>query len=373
MDHYAALRRHAVSPGDLLVAGLGDEQNALGRACIAPDFVAPALVKADCFRARLRQDMLNPRYAMWYLCSDVGTWHIEQEARGATRSRATPSGIASIQIPLPPLDEQRRIVDFLDEQATLLDRAVWLRQRQLTLLDEREHAVSYATLLGLDGAGERRVVNSQWINDIPVSWSVEPLSRRYDIRLGKMLAPDRIEGAFLHRYLRNTNVQWDRIDTDDLLLMDFPPQERARYEVRPGDLLVCEGGEVGRAAIWNGPLDEVYYQKALHRVRPIADSGVRWLYYALRVATQLGVFEVESGSTTIAHLTGEQLREHRIPFPPPTTERRLVERLDAAGVEEARVRGLLQKQIVLLQERKQSLITAAVTGEFDVTTARSAA
>jgi type I restriction enzyme S subunit len=84
-----------------------------------------------------------------------------------------------------------------------------------------------------------------------------------------MLDAKQITGDYLIPYLRNTDVQWDWINTDDLPRMDIRPDEYSRYTIKKGDLLVCEGGEVGRAAIWGGSQDVIGYQKALHRLRPL--------------------------------------------------------------------------------------------------------
>lgn len=324
------------------------------------------------FRERPPGDL---RFLRWCLSSETTRQALDAEVRSATRShqRVDPEVIGHLKVPAPPLAEQRRIADFLDGQVALLDETVSLRQQQMSMSAERIRANEYAAVLGLNELGTRSPVGTDWIGSVPAGWTVQPLGRLFSIELGKMLAPDRVSGEHLRPYLRNTNVQWDRIDTHDLLSMNFPPEERARYEVLPGDLLVCEGGESGRAAIWDGSVSEVYYQKALHRLRPKARVSVRWVYYVLRVTTQLGVFTAAGGGTTIAHLTGEQLKAHRMPFAPLHVQERLVMELDEAAANEAQLRSLHGEQVALLTERKRSLITAAVTGQFDVATARSVA
>jgi type I restriction enzyme S subunit len=196
------------------------------------------------------------------------------------------------------------------------------------------------------------------------------VTHKFQVELGKMLNAERAAGPEQRPYLRNVNVQWDRIDTDDLLEMDFPPSEHSRYSLRAGDLLICEGGEPGRAAIWHGSPEPMYYQKALHRARPTSDALPRWLYYCLRAATSLNVFAVEGNLTTIAHLTGEQLRAHRFPFPPRQTQERLIAELDDRTRATDATVSAMNTQIELLSERRQALITAAVTGQLDFTTAR---
>ena len=86
------------------------------------------------------------------------------------------------------------------------------------------------------------------------------VSHQYEVLLGKMLNEDATRGDHLRPYLRNTNVQWDRIETSDLSEMDFPADKARRYALRSGDLMVCEGGEPGRAAIWDRSIREMYYR-----------------------------------------------------------------------------------------------------------------
>src|SRR5258708_28086674 len=102
-----------------------------------------------------------------------------------------------------------------------------------------------------------------------------------------MLDGKRTEGTKMP-YLRNVNVQWERIDTHDLLSMPFKDAERARFAVLPGDVLVCEGGEPGRAAVWKQQGLEIMYQKALHRVRLPAGIPPEWLVYPLRLVSAKG-------------------------------------------------------------------------------------
>ena len=84
------------------------------------------------------------------------------------------------------------------------------------------------------------------------------------IQLGKMLSPKAKTGISYFPYLRNQNVQWGRVNIANLAQMDFSLPEREKFSLRKGDLLVCEGGEPGRCAIWGGELIDCFYQKALH-------------------------------------------------------------------------------------------------------------
>ena len=181
-----------------------------------------------------------------------------------------------------------------------------------------------------------------------------------------MLDSKRLTGQSSGKYLRNVDVQWNAVNIDDLPEMDFTPSERKRYGLRPGDLLVCEGGEVGGAAIWNGELEECYYQKALHRVRPRLQSETpRFFLFLVRSLATGGVFTAGCIPNTIDHLTAVQLRHCRLPFPPPREQAAIVRFLDR---ETAKIDALVAKKerlIELLQERRAALIFRAVTRGLD--------
>ena len=102
----------------------------------------------------------------------------------------------------------------------------------------------------------------------PYGWRNAKLGEICEIQLGKMLSPVSKRGIRPIAYLRNANVQWNRFDLRDIATMDFDEKEERKFLLRRGDLLVCEGGEPGRAAVWNGEIERCCYQKALHRLRP---------------------------------------------------------------------------------------------------------
>ena len=104
------------------------------------------------------------------------------------------------------------------------------------------------------------------MSDLPSGWAEVALGKVAATQLGRMLSSRRETGDHAKPYLRNRDVQWGKINVEDLPVMDFDHTDAAKFLLKPGDVLICEGGEVGRAAIWNGQLSECYYQKALHRV-----------------------------------------------------------------------------------------------------------
>lgn len=163
----------------------------------------------------------------------------------------------------------------------------------------------------------------------------------FDVQLGKMLDAKGNKGE-PYPYLGNRNVQWDRCDVSELQLMRFTSTDRERYSLRPGDLLVCEGGEVGRTAIWRGEVEPCFFQKAIHRLRPRKDVEPRFALHYMRWATGAGVFRHLTTATSIAHLTKEKLETAPFPAMPLAEQRRIV--------------GLLDEADALRRKRRESLI-----------------
>lgn len=161
-----------------------------------------------------------------------------------------------------------------------------------------------------------------------MSWPVKPLGEVADTALGKMLDKGRDSGKPRVQYLRNVNVQWGRIDADDLLSMELADAERERFEVLEGDLLVCEGGEIGRCAIWRGRPEYIAFQKALHRIRPSPVLNVRFLRYLLEHQANNGTLAAFATGSTIAHLPQQQLRRIPVPLPSSDEQHRIVEILE---------------------------------------------
>ncbi len=310
----------------------------------------------------------HPRF-LWYLVNQSDFWEKGGTAQPYVRVPET----LSRRLEVPSLEEQRAIADFLDVETARIDALIDKKRRLITLLDERfEAEVFHSMTCGLNRNVALMDSGIEWAPKMPAHWSTPPVSANFDLQLGKMLNAEAADGPDQYPYLRNVNVQWDRLVLEDLATMHFSEGDRRRCELRAGDVLVCEGGEVGRAAVWAGEVDSCYFQKAIHRVRPLRGANGRYLMYCLRAAAKASVFVVEGNQSTIVHLTGEQLRAHRFPWPPASEQQQIVERLDRLANAHASVGDKLARQIGLLEEKRGALITAAVTGAFAVPGASAA-
>lgn len=274
-----------------------------------------------------------------------------------------------IAVPIFDSDEQAAIVRFLDHANRTIVDFIRSKRKLIGLLNDQKQAIIHrAVTRGLDPHVPLKPSGIPWLGDIPQHWEVSSLRMRYSVELGKMLDAKKITGRHLVPYLRNRDVQWDKIHVDDLPLMDISLVEFPRYTVSKGDLLVCEGGQVGRCAFWNEELPVCGFQKALHRIRAssMRRDFPRFFFYQMQLAAGLGIFAADGNENTIAHLTCEKLRSHRFAFPPHSEQEVVAKYLDAELQTANTAIARTEREIALMQEYRTRLTADVVTGKLDV-------
>jgi type I restriction enzyme S subunit len=309
------------------------------------------------------------------------------------------SEFISLPIPIPPENEQKRIVAKVDELMALCDRLeAQQREREtrqaelaraslarftdasnpanLEYLFHPSYAISPADLrksiltlavqgklVPQDPADEpadetlRRceVELNRWAvapdeerQAVPDSWTWIRFAGVGEQRLGKMLDAQKNRGE-LKPYLRNSNVQWMRFELDDVKEMRVEEREVEELRLKTGDLLICEGGEPGRCAIWREEIREMYFQKAIHRVRPCDAVLSEYLALNLQIDCANGVLAGYFTGTTIKHLTGRSLAAYPVPIPPLAEQRRIVDKVE--------------QLMALVEALESQLTTSRATGE----------
>lgn len=150
-------------------------------------------------------------------------------ANGVTRFGLSGGAIAAGLFPVPPQAEQDAIISFLARADQLVERLIHAKQRLIELLNEQKQAIIHrAVTRGLDPDVSMKPSGIDWLPEVPEHWPVVALRMRYSVELGKMLDAKRITGQYSVAYLRNIDVQWDRVNTEDLPTMDIEPHEYAR-------------------------------------------------------------------------------------------------------------------------------------------------
>ncbi len=356
-----------MAPGDLVVARRGE----LGRAAL----ILPAQAGWVCGTGSLRIRPDAKRSIAGYLLAVLQAPYAREwlnlTSVGSTMPNISEAIIGQLPVVVPPtVAAQDAVVDFLNRETAKIDALVAEQEGLMALLKEKRQAViSQAVTKGLDPNAPMKDSGVAWLGEVPAHWAVASVGYHYDVLLGRMLNEERSNGEHLRPYLRVLNVQWGVIDITDLAEMDFPPDVQPKYRLRAGDLLVNEGGSyVGRSAIWRDQIEECYFQKALHRLRPYSPdrNTTEYLYFLMEDATRRGVFVAGANQTTIDHLTAEQLRAHRFPFPPKPEQEAIVVFLQNKVAALDHLTAEAARAIALLRERRAALISAAVTGKIDV-------
>lgn len=200
-----------------------------------------------------------------------------------------------------------------------------------------------------------------------LSWKQKQVKRDFQVELGKMLQNGLV--SFEDRevpYLKAQHVQWDGIRFDDAPTMWASEKEIEFLKIEKGDLLVCEGGEVGRAAIVQStPPEDCIIQNALHRVRGKSTSDVRFLRYLLLHASSQGWFDVLCNRATIAHFTVEKFCEMWIWLPPIQVQQVIADFLDRETAYLDALIAAKERLLKLLDEKRRALVTHAVTRGLD--------
>jgi type I restriction enzyme S subunit len=266
--------------------------------------------------------------------------------------------LRTIDAYIPSGDEQREIADYLDRETARIDMLIAKQEQLIATLRERKRATIAAASVGSFN---------------PLSATGSPsmtVGTAFSIVLGKMLDAGRqptLDDLTLP-YVRAANIQDAGLDLSDVNSMPFLPREAAALDLKANDLLVVEGGaSVGTSVALREDLLGWSFQKTVNRARPLNGACGAWLGYVLRTYRDAGVIDTICSGSTFAHLTAEKLRALRIPHIESDRQWKIAAALDD---ESSRIDALIaktQRFIELSKERRSALITAAVTGQIDVT------
>ena len=291
---------------------------------------------------------------------------IQQQIIDATTKVGQPKlaikRIQELLLPLPPVAEQRRIVAKIEELLPYLDRyeKAWNRLEKFNrrfpadmqksilqmaiqgkLVEQRPEEGTGEELYRQIQAEKQALIKAGKIKkekplpeiaedevpfEIPEGWKWVRLPSVSSSCLGKMLDRQKNSGSLMP-YLRNVNVRWGSFDLMDLLEMRFEDVEDDRFLIRKNDLVMCEGGEPGRCAIWTQDTP-IHFQKACHRIRFAQSLNVFFFYHVFRLYASNGIFSNLFTGTTIKHLTGKSLDRVVVPLPPLAEQKRIVARLE---------------------------------------------
>ena len=272
----------------------------------------------------------------------------------------------NIHLALPSVSEQTQISNFLEQETTRIDNLISKQEKLIELLEEqRKSIISHAVTKGLNPNAPMKDSGVEWLGEVPEHWDVAVVKRAFIVKLGKMLQPDqKDETDVIKKYLKASNLTWDGVkDIDNE--MWFSKNDLKKLKLEIGDLLVAEGGDVGKSCIFDSN-EEFYYQNSVNRVRGQKNNANEFLYYWLFTLKYSGYIDILCNKSTIAHFTAEKLNETILLLPDSVEQNEIIAYLER---ENGKINQLILKQQSLIEKLKEyrtSIISHAVTGKIDV-------
>ena len=283
-------------------------------------------------------ETLHPKF-LFYFCQ---SFNFKALDKSTTIPSLAKRDLLNIEMPVPSFPEQEHIISRIEELFSQLDASV----AELKTAKERLKVYRQAVL---KEAFEKVKVHI-------------PFGKIIDARLGKMLDKEKNTGNY-RKYLRNINVRWFSFDLSDLLEMRIEDDEIEKYSVSHNDLIICEGGEPGRCAVWDKH-DSIFYQKALHRVRFLDNSNPKFYMYYLWFSAQTGQLCRYFTGTGIKHLTGQSLSKVVVPKTDRPTQDSIVAEIESRLSVCDSIENTVDTALQQAEALRQSILKKAFEGKL---------
>jgi type I restriction enzyme, S subunit len=273
---------------------------------------------------------------------------------GSAQQSLNRNFVYPVKVPKFSLSEQRRIAGILSAYDELIENS----QRRIRILESMTRALYREWFVHFRFPGHER---GRIVDGIPEGWKRRPLEDVAEFRLGKMLDQEKNRGDLLP-YLANINVRWGEFDLGDLRRMRFEQDELEMFGLKFGDIVMCEGGEPGRCAIWKDQVPGMMIQKAIHRIRCRENMDHVYLYHSLRDEGESGRLAALFTGATIKHLPREKLAKVMIVVPPAP----LLEKFGAATSSMEEQIHALQRQTQNLRRTRDLLLPHLLSGQVSL-------
>lgn len=294
-----------------------------------------------------------------------------EEASSSTQDNLNAEKVRNLPIPLPPYETQVSIADYLDRETVRLDGLVATKKKLLELLEEkRSSLITHAVTRGLDKKAILRDTGILWLGKIPAHWEVTRLKFVAEVQGGLTLGKNYETRELIeYPYLRVANVQDGHIDLSDVAKILVPQAEAESCLLQSGDVLMNEGGDadkLGRGAVWFGEISPCLHQNHVFAVRPKLIRS-EWLNVWTSTAGAKGYFESRAKqSTNLASISATNIKELPIPIPPDNEQSTILAYVETEIGKLDSLYSATKRTISLLKERREALISAAVTGKIEV-------
>lgn len=311
----------------------------------------------------------NPYYYGYLFSTAIMKAEFRKKSFGIidSRLRLYSDKFFSIPVAVPPRDEQDQIVNYIKAKSKKIKHFIQKKQAFIELLKEQRQAViSRAVTKGINPDVTLKDSGIEWLGDIPEHWELRRLKNVCDVVLGKMLCNENKGGYSLRPYLKSKNIGWENVITDDVENMWFSDKELETYKIKENDLLVSEGGEVGKTCIWKNELEECYIQNSVHKLTLFEDCLPEYYLFWMGMLGEIGYFKAIVNQVSIAHLTRDKIVKVVCLYPPMQEQSQIVSHIktETAKIDQAIAKA--EKEIELIKEYREAMIAEAVVGKLDV-------
>ena len=298
---------------------------------------------------------------------------IYNQLGAGVRSTLGPNDLLNLRILIPSDEEQYRIVQFIDHANRNIQRYIRAKQKLINLLEEQKQAIIHkAVTHGLDPKVRLKSSNTSWLDGIPEHWELVPLKSICFIQSGVTLGKNYFgESLKEYPYLRVANVQAGRMDLRVIKTIRLPEIEAQRSILRPGDVLMTEGGDpdkLGRGCVWEGQVSGCLHQNHIFAVRPNLQKLLPHFLAALLVSEYAKIYFLRTAkqTTNLASTNKTTIGQFRIPLPSKVEQEEILNKLN---IELHPVNDAIEhskQDIDLIREYRTCLISNVVTGKLDV-------
>lgn len=359
-DTFSKLKCKEVFEGDILISRLNEP---ISRACIIPNLYSRIVTCVDNVIYRPDLTKYNRSFIVYTLNSVPYTDYVNLIARGVTMSRIARTSLGKQKIPLPPLEEQERIAEYLDRRCAEIDGIINKEEQAIALLDElKQSIISEAVIRGLDPAVPIKPSGVDWIGQIPNHWEVRRL--KYVVSCNDEVLSEMTPPLSVINYVEISDVTYINgiKGSTEFEFKDAP--SRARRVTRVNDVIISTVRTYLKAIARVIEPDVIVSTGfAVLRAHSIDDL---YLSYVVKSSGFIDDVVANSFGVTYPSITASKLISLSVPLPPLEEQDRIAEYLDkrCAEIDEAKERK--QRQIELLREMKQIIISDAVTGHVKV-------
>lgn len=354
---YEYLVKSELHGGELLIANVGAYS---GLPWIMPKVTFRTTLAPNMFMLKL-QDVIT-EYIYYLLSSSMYFTHLQMVASATAQPKLNKNNIREIIVLLPPLSEQGAIVRYLDSATSEIDKAIAMQQKMIDLLNERKQIIiQNAVTKGLDENVEMKESGVEWIGRIPKHWEVVPLKYTGAFGNGLTYSPNEIvdDGVLV---IRSSNIQNSKLVFYDNVFVEITPQN---LMVKKGDIIICSRNGsadlVGKCAIVEENINATF-GAFMMRYTPNINQKYAFFLFQTAIRSYKGYFS----TSTINQLTKTIIGEMKVPVAGISEQQQIAAYLDSEMQKFDSAITNCQRQITLLQERKQIIINEVVTGKVRV-------